>query len=88
MQAIGDRVIVIRDNGEGKTKGGIVLPNSQKGPVPYGTVVSVGKDIEDEIKKGDIVYFEKHAGEEIKAPNAFEDTQYLCVKYEYIMAIV
>jgi len=86
VKAIGGRVIVKRDSNEEKTAAGIVLPNSQKGPLNTGEVLSVGAAIGDEIKVGDRICFEKHAGDGIREGE--NDNAYLCVKYQFIMAVL
>lgn len=42
LQPIGDRLVVKREESEGKTAGGIVLPDSAKDKPTRGTVVAIG----------------------------------------------
>ena len=68
-----DRVLVRRVEGEEKTKGGLIIPDSAKEKPSEGEIVSVGegarKDsgelIEMAVKAGDRVLFGKWSGTEI-----------------------
>jgi chaperonin GroES len=74
IRPLRDRVIVRRLEGEEKTKGGIIIPDSAKEKPQEGEVVAVGngKLLEDgkvvplEIKKGDRILFGKYSGTEVK----------------------
>jgi len=69
-----DRVLVRRIEGEEKTKGGLIIPDTAKEKPAEAEVVAVGpgarKDsgelIAPSVKKGDRVLFGKWAGTEIK----------------------
>ncbi|WP_392338926.1 co-chaperone GroES [Loktanella salsilacus] len=69
-----DRVLVRRIEGEDKTKGGLIIPESVKEKPAEGEIVSVGagarKDngeiIEMGVKAGDKILFGKWSGTEIK----------------------
>ena len=69
-----DRVVVKRLEGEEKTKGGIIIPDTAKEKPQEGKVVAAGpgkmgddgKRIPMDLKKGDRVLFAKYAGSEIK----------------------
>ena len=69
-----DRVVVRRLEGEEKTKGGIIIPDTAKEKPVEGKVIAVGngKVLEDgslrklEVKPGDRVLFGKYSGQEIK----------------------
>jgi chaperonin GroES len=69
-----DRVLVRRIEGEDKTKGGLIIPDSAKEKPAEGEVVSVGagarKDsgelIVPSVKAGDRVLFGKWSGTEVK----------------------
>ena len=69
-----DRVLVRRIEGEDKTKGGLIIPDSAKEKPAEGEIVSVGtgarKDngelIEMAVKAGDRVLFGKWSGTEVK----------------------
>jgi chaperonin GroES len=69
-----DRVLVRRIEGEDKTKGGLIIPDSAKEKPAEGEIVSVGtgarKDngelIEMAVKAGDRILFGKWSGTEVK----------------------
>ena len=69
-----DRVLVRRIEGEDKTKGGLIIPDTAKEKPAEGLVVSVGpgarKDsgelIAPSVKSGDKILFGKWSGTEIK----------------------
>ena len=60
-----DNVIVKKDEMEEKTKTGIIIQNSDENPALVGTVISVGKDVEEEIKKGDRIMYAPFSGREL-----------------------
>lgn len=69
-----DRVVIRRLDGEEKTKGGIIIPDTAKEKPQEGEVVAVGPGARDEagklvpldVKKGDRVLFGKWSGTEVK----------------------
>ena len=69
-----DRVVVRRIEGEEKTKGGIIIPDTAKEKPMEGEVVAVGPGARDEsgklvpldVKAGDRILFGKWSGSEIK----------------------
>ena len=69
-----DRVVVKRLEGEEKTKGGIIIPDSAKEKPQEGEIVAVGPGARDEtgklvpldVKAGDRILFGKWSGTEIK----------------------
>ena len=93
IQPLHDRVIVKRIEEEGKTKGGIIIPDTAKEKPIEGMVIAVGsgkveseggKKIPLEVKEGDRVLFSKYAGTEIQ----IEGQEHLIMKEEDIIAIV
>jgi len=68
-----DRVLVKRVEGEEKTKGGLIIPDSAKEKPAEGEVIAVGAGTRDEdgdrvaldVKKGDRILFGKWSGTEI-----------------------
>jgi len=73
MRPLGDRVVVKRINGEEKSAGGIIIPDSAKEKPQEGKIVAVGPGrVEDgkthklDVKKGDKILFGKYAGTEIE----------------------
>ncbi len=69
-----DRVVVRRLEGEEKTKGGIIIPDTAKEKPQEGEIIAVGPGGRDEagkltpldVRKGDRVLFGKWSGTEVK----------------------
>ncbi|NUB44409.1 co-chaperone GroES [Fertoebacter nigrum] len=69
-----DRVLVRRIEGEEKTKGGLIIPDTAKEKPAEGEVVAVGAGARDEdgeliamaVKEGDRVLFGKWSGTEVQ----------------------
>ena len=73
VRPLHDRVIVKRIEGEEKSKGGIIIPDTAKEKPQEGQVIAVGsglhkdgKVIALEVQAGDHVLFNKYGGTEIK----------------------
>jgi chaperonin GroES len=74
IRPLHDRILVQRIEGEAKTKGGIIIPDTAKEKPQEGRVIAVGtgKILEDgtvrplEVKAGDKVLFTKYAGTDVK----------------------
>jgi len=74
IRPLQDRVIVKRIEEEGKTKGGIIIPDTAKEKPKEGLVISVGKGktaddgklIKPDVKAGDRILFGKYSGTEVK----------------------
>ena len=72
-----DRVLIRRLEGEEKTSGGIIIPDTAKEKPMQGEVVAVGPGARDEsgklqpldVKAGDRVLFGKWSGTEVKLDN-------------------
>ncbi len=87
-----DRLLVKRIDGENKTAGGIIIPETAKEKPMQGEVVAVGNGSRDdhgnvrplEIKIGDIVLFAKWGGTEIKLDNV----EYLVMKESDVLGII
>jgi chaperonin GroES len=73
-----DRVVIRRVEEEGKTKGGIIIPDTAKEKPQEGEVIAVGPGARDdsgrivapEVKAGDRVLFGKWSGSEVKIDGA------------------
>jgi len=83
FKPLGDRVFVKFLEETEKTAGGIYIPDTAKEKPQKGVIEAVGKDVE-EVKKGDIVLFEKYAGSKI----AIDNEDYLIVKEDEILGIL
>ena len=87
-----DRVVIRRIEGEEKTKGGIIIPDTAKEKPQEGEVVAVGPGARDEsgklqpldLKAGDRVLFGKWSGTEVK----IEGVEYLIMKESDIMGVL
>ncbi|OUI79125.1 molecular chaperone GroES [Commensalibacter intestini] len=87
-----DRVVVRRLNGEEKTAGGIIIPETAKEKPQEGEVVAVGPGARNEqgqvvaldVKAGDKVLFGKWSGTEVKV----NGEELLIMKESDIMGIV
>jgi chaperonin GroES len=74
IRPLHDRILVKRIEGEEKTKGGIIIPDTAKEKPQEGKVVAVGggKVNEDgtvrpmDVKNGDRILFSKYAGTDVK----------------------
>jgi chaperonin GroES len=68
MKAIGRNLIIEKiKEGTTKTKGGLLLAESQREDIRYteANVLSVGKEVEG-LKEGDKIFFDRHAGHKIE----------------------
>ena len=87
-----DRVVVKRLEGEEKTKGGIIIPDTAKEKPQEGKVIAVGngkvndegKKVPLDVKAGDKILFGKYSGSEVKV----DDHEYLIMKEEDVLAII
>ncbi len=89
---IGEKLLVKRFEAEGKTAGGIVLPEAAKEKPTEGTVIALGdgklldsgKRSKFQVKKGDRVVFSSYAGTEVK----IGVEEYLLMSEEDILAVI
>jgi len=87
-----DRVVVRRIEGEEKTKGGIIIPDTAKEKPQEGEVIAVGAGARNEngevvpleVKAGDRILFGKWSGTEIK----LEGEDLLIMKESDILGII
>jgi chaperonin GroES len=87
-----DRVVIRRLEGEEKTKGGIIIPDTAKEKPQEGEVVAVGPGARDEsgklvpldLKAGDRVLFGKWSGTEVK----IDGQDLLIMKESDIMGVI
>jgi chaperonin GroES len=92
LQPIGDRVVLKREEGEERTAGGIVLPDSAKDKPARGKIVSVGdgrlldngERSPMQVKEGDRVIFSSYAGETFKVG----DDELLLMREDDILAVI
>jgi len=87
-----DRVVIRRLDGEEKTKGGIIIPDTAKEKPQEGEVVAVGPGARDEggklihieLAAGDRVLFGKWSGTEVK----IEGEELLIMKESDVMGVI
>jgi len=87
-----DRVVVKRVEGDDKTKGGLIIPDSAKEKPAEGEIIAVGegarKDsgelIAPSVKKGDKILFGKWSGTEI----TLDGQELLIMKESDILGII
>ncbi len=75
-----DRVLAELVEEEQKTESGLIIPDTAKEKPQQAKVVEVGDDVEL-VSKGDLVVFEKYAGNEIK----IDDKNYVILKEDEIL---
>jgi chaperonin GroES len=87
-----DRVVVRRLEGDQKTAGGIIIPDSAKEKPQEGEIVAVGAGARDEtgkiialdVKAGDHILFGKWSGTEVK----IDGEELLIMKESDIMGVI
>ena len=87
-----DRVVLRRIEGEAKTKGGIIIPDTAKEKPQEGEVIAAGPGARDEsgkvqpldVKAGDRVLFGKWSGTEVR----IDGQDLLIMKESDIMGVV
>jgi chaperonin GroES len=92
IQPLHEKVVVERMEAEGKSAGGILIPDSAKEKPMRGVVIAVGPgrvlengDVKAlDVKKGDKVLFGGYAGSEVKV----EGKDYLIVNESEIYAVI
>ena len=76
VKPLSDRVLILPNPAEEKTAGGLIIPDTAKGP---GT-----SEVKMEVKVGDQVLYGKYAGQEIQ----IDGVDYLIMKQNDILAII
>jgi len=87
-----DRILVQRLEGEEKTKGGIIIPDTAKEKPQQGKVVSVGSGRVTEegkiqpldVKAGEKILFSKYAGTEVK----MEGEEFIIMREDDVLGII
>jgi len=92
LKPLGDRIILQAIEAEEKSAGGIFLPDSAKEKPQQGKVLSVGpgkmhengKITPIDIAVGDVVYYSKYGGTEVKVGNQ----DYIILRQDDVLAVV
>ena len=92
IRPLQDRLVVRRIEGETKSKGGLIIPDTAKERPLEGEVVAVGagKRLDDgsvvalDVKQGDRVLFGKYSGNEITV----DGIEHLILREEEVLGIV
>ena len=92
VRPLHDRILVRRIEGEEKTKGGLIIPDTAKEKPQEGKVIAVGtgRVSEDgklrplDVHKGDRVLFTKYAGNEIE----LEGDEHLIIREDDVLAVL
>jgi len=92
LKPLHDRVLVRRTEGDEKTSGGLIIPDSAKEKPAEGEVVAVGAGLRDDdgdriamdVKAGDKILFGKWSGTEV----TLDGEELLMMKESDIMGII
>ena len=92
LRPLHDRVVIRRAEGDMKSKGGIIIPDTAKEKPQEGEVIAVGPGSRDEsgklipldVKAGDIILFGKWSGTEVK----IDGEELLIMKESDIMGVI
>ena len=92
LKPLNDKIVVKRLEAEGKTKGGIVLPDTAKEKPKEGRVISLGdgklldngKRAPLQVRKDDRILFTSYAGTEVK----IDGEDYIIMNEEDVLAVI
>lgn len=92
VRPLGEKVLVKRVEAEGKTAGGIVLPDTAKEKPKEGKVIAIGdgrilksgERAKCQVKKGDRVLFSSYGGTEVR----IDGEDYLLMSEDDILAVI
>jgi chaperonin GroES len=92
FRPLADRILVKRLDGEEKTKGGIIIPDSAKEKPQEGEVVAVGNGkkldggevVAVDLKVGDKILFGKYSGTEIKV----DGEEHLILREDEVLGVM
>jgi chaperonin GroES len=87
-----DRILVVRDEAEKQTEGGIIVPQSIQKPPSQGIVIAVGPGQHTEsgvlipldLHRGDRVAFGAHAGHDIE----IDDVAYIVITANDVLGVL
>ncbi|KKO21014.1 MAG: co-chaperone GroES [Candidatus Brocadia sp.] len=92
VMPLGEKLLIKRIEAEGKTAGGIVLPDSAKEKPREGKIIAVGSGkllksgerAKFQVKKGERVLFSSYGGTEVK----IDGEEYLLMSEDDILAVI
>jgi chaperonin GroES len=92
LKPLNDRILVQRIEEEGKTKGGIIIPDTAKEKPAEGKITAVGngklgddgKRLPLEVKVNDRILFGKYSGTEVK----LDGDEYLIMREDDVLGII
>ena len=92
VRPLGEKVLLKRVEAEGKTAGGIVLPDTAKEKPKEGKVIAIGDGrilksgarAKVQVKKGDRVLFSSYGGTEVR----IDGEDYLLMSEDDILAVI
>ena len=92
VRPLGEKVLIKRVEVEGKTAGGIVLPDTAKEKPKEGKVIAIGdgrilksgERAKVQVKKGDRVLFSSYGGTEVR----IDGEDYLLMSEDDILAVI
>jgi chaperonin GroES len=87
IKPLADRVLVEPMSAETSTASGIIIPDTAKEKPQKGKVIAVGKGTKDDpvtLKIGDLVFYGKYGGTEIK----IGDKEYLIMRESDVFAVI
>jgi len=92
LRPLHDRIIVKRLEGEEKTAGGLIIPDTAKEKPQKGEVIAVGngkkndegKCAPPDVKVGDSILFGKYAGTEVKV----DGDEFLMMREDDVLAVI
>ena len=92
VRPLGEKMLIKRIEAQGKTAGGIVLPDTDKEKPREGKVIAIGdgkllkngERAKFQVKKGERVLFSSYGGTEVK----IDGEEYLLMSEDDILAII
>lgn len=85
MKVIGNNILIVPQEEETKTKGGLLMSASDTKELRYkkATVVAVG-DLVDSVRPGNFIYFDKAAGHCIRV----NDDMYTVIRLQDVVVVL
>lgn len=87
VKPLADRVVILPEEQENITSGGIIIPDNAKEKPQRGKIIATGtgtKDEKMEVKTGDTVLYGKYAGTDIN----IDGKDYVIMRQSDILAVI